>query len=198
VTIFRGSRKGLDRGRTIKVGNSPQGVAIGDVGGSGRADIVTVNRLSRDISILIGKKGGFRKQVRVAASTEPSSVAVGQLGRGGKADIAVSSASSRLFTVLYGGKKRLEVRRFNGLRGADGIDIGRIDGDRRADIALASSAKSKVAMFHGRSSGFSRGRVLAIPGGPTAIRIAHLDFDPNRDMATANVDGFSGSIIHQV
>lgn len=198
VTVFKGSRKGLERSRTAKVGDGPVSVAIGDVGGSGRSDIVTVNAQSRDITILLGRDNGFSKPRRIAASTEPTSVAVGQLGKGGKADIAVASASSRLFTVLYGGKNRLEVRRFNGLKGADGIDIGRIGNDRRADIGLASSAKSKVGIFNGRSGGFSRGKVLAIPGGPTAIKIAHLDFDPNRDMATANVDGFSGSIIHQV
>lgn len=198
ISIFKGSKKGLRRAGKIKVGgNAPTAIAIGDVGASGRRDIVTANARSRDISILLGKKGGLRKPKSVPVGPEPADVAIGQLGRGGGNDIAVVAAASSRFKILFGKKRGWLVRTFKGLKNAEAVDIGRIRGGKRADIVFGSSFRGKLAMYHRRGSGFRRGKVISLPGGPSAVLIAHLDFDPNRDIATANVDSFTASIVHQ-
>src|SRR5580765_4215165 len=41
-------------------GNGPQSVAIGDLNGDGRQDIVTANYDGDSVSVLLGRGGGFR------------------------------------------------------------------------------------------------------------------------------------------
>lgn len=46
---------GVLSGSSITVGNHPKGVAIADLNGDGKGDIVVCNNLDNDISIITGK-----------------------------------------------------------------------------------------------------------------------------------------------
>ena len=47
-------------GSPVPAGNSPQAVAAADLNGDGKADLVTANFISNDVTILLGNgQGGF-------------------------------------------------------------------------------------------------------------------------------------------
>ena len=73
----------------------PQSVAIGDLNGDGRPDLVVANA-SNKISLLLGNDaGGFQTQTPLSFSSgvlnNPSSVAVADLNGDGRLDLAVAN-----------------------------------------------------------------------------------------------------------
>ena len=89
------------------VGNNPQTVALGDVDGDGAVDVVTANRLSDDVSLLLGDgSGGFTPAPNspFAVGDGPLSLALGDIDGDGRPDAIVpsdsQSTSGELVSVL--------------------------------------------------------------------------------------------------
>ena len=71
-------------------GQGPQGLAVGDLRGNGRLDIVTANQTSASVSVLLGNGDGtFRPAVpyRVGRLARPLAVAVGDFTGDGIPDL---------------------------------------------------------------------------------------------------------------
>jgi hypothetical protein len=58
-TLLDAGPHGLSPGEQWPVGGDPESVALGDVNGDGRLDIVTANSYSNDVSVLLGQAGGL-------------------------------------------------------------------------------------------------------------------------------------------
>mgnify|MGYP002682764754 CR=1 FL=1 len=88
---------------TFAVGTSPLSVALGDVNGDGRLDIVVANRSSNTVSVLIANGAGvFEAAVNYSAVGQPSSVALGDVNGDGKLDIVATNQDSTKVVVLLG------------------------------------------------------------------------------------------------
>ncbi len=69
------------------VGDGPLAVALGDVNGDGRPDIVAANGLGNDVSVLLGLPGGeYATQARYAVGINPSALALGDVDGDNDAD----------------------------------------------------------------------------------------------------------------
>jgi hypothetical protein len=80
----------------FKVGENPQTVALGDVDGDGAVDLVTANRLSDNVSLLLGdSSGGFTPapDSPYAVGDGPQSLALGDIDGDGRPDVIVPSDS---------------------------------------------------------------------------------------------------------
>ena len=55
ISILRRDRDSFALSATIPVGKYPDGIAVGDLDGDGKADIVVANSEDNNISILFGK-----------------------------------------------------------------------------------------------------------------------------------------------
>jgi beta-glucanase (GH16 family) len=88
---------------SIDTGFAPVSVAIGDLNGDGRLDIVTANNLSDDVTVLLGNgASGFTAQTwDVAGGYGPSSVALGDMDGDGDLDIVTTNIDSDEATVLF-------------------------------------------------------------------------------------------------
>ncbi|HMB06115.1 MAG TPA: VCBS repeat-containing protein, partial [Isosphaeraceae bacterium] len=87
-------------------GSAPTSVAIGDVNGDGKPDLVTAN-IERttaspgDVSVLLGNGDGtFRPRAYFATGYSPSSVAIGDVNGDGKPDLVVANVASDDVSVL--------------------------------------------------------------------------------------------------
>ena len=70
-------------------------MAIGDVNGDGKPDIVVANAGSNTVSVLLGNGNGtFQAQQTFATGIHPMSVVVGDLTGDGKPDIVVANEVS--------------------------------------------------------------------------------------------------------
>lgn len=90
-------------GPKFSVGSGPQSVAVADLNGDGFFDIVTANKFTNDVSVLLGNGDGtFQAQQRFAAGSFPTSVAVADLNGDGIPDIVTANwVSGDLFTPTW-------------------------------------------------------------------------------------------------
>src|SRR5580765_4160618 len=72
-------------------GDGPQSVAIGDLNGDGRQDMVTANYDGDSVSVLLGRGGGFRKKSDYRTGEFPASIALGDFNGDGRPDVVVTS-----------------------------------------------------------------------------------------------------------
>ncbi len=76
-------------------------MAVADVNGDGRLDVLTANFYSNDVSILLGNGDGtFRAQQRFAVGVGPSSVAVADVNGDGRLDVVTANGGSHDVSVL--------------------------------------------------------------------------------------------------
>jgi len=89
----------------LAVSGKPADVAIADLDGDGRADLITANYETRDIAVLMGRGGGrFAPVHRVSVGpySLPHEVAVGDLDLDGRLDVVTINANTHDVTVLLG------------------------------------------------------------------------------------------------
>jgi hypothetical protein len=149
-------------GSPVPAGRSPFGLAIGDVNGDHRLDLVVGNwgghpedAASDAVNVLLGDgKGGFSPAPGspLRAGRAPARVAAGDLDGDGIADIAVANYAGDDVTVFYGGNTKL--RRGPTLRVGHrpgGIAIGDLNGDGKGDIVTADSEDGAVTVLLSRA-----------------------------------------------
>jgi hypothetical protein len=76
------------------VGQARWSVALSDVNGDGKSDIVTANDDSNTVSVLLGRGNGtFTDQVVYRVGPQPVAVAAGDLNGDGAIDVVVANAN---------------------------------------------------------------------------------------------------------
>lgn len=84
-------------------GDDPYKLALGDIDGDGKPDVVVANRESQSVSVLrnIGTPGNVKLATKVdfAAGVRPAGIAVGDLDGDGKLDMAVANRTSNTILV---------------------------------------------------------------------------------------------------
>ncbi|WP_193789081.1 FG-GAP repeat domain-containing protein, partial [Zavarzinella formosa] len=91
-------------GSPSAVGAGPFSVAVGDVNGDGKPDLVTANFGGNTVSVLLGGGNGtFAPASPFAVGTGPFSVAVGDVNGDGKLDLVTANRQADTVTVLLNG-----------------------------------------------------------------------------------------------
>ncbi|WMN12979.1 FG-GAP-like repeat-containing protein [Marivirga salinae] len=190
-------------------GADPFSVAIGDLDGDGKADLVLANFTSNTVSVLrnIGSPGvvDYAEKVDFNTNTNPISVAIGDLDGDGKADLAVANYSSTNVSVLRNtstiGTINFEPK-VDFATGANPhlIAIDDFDGDGKADIAVANrNSTFKVSVLRNTSIPGNisyETKIDFLSGGvPYSIATGDLDGDGKSDLAVANYNSNRVSVL---
>lgn len=193
----RGGTGGPAAPVTIVVANAGAiAVAVGDVTGDGRPDIVYATRDA--LSVLRGAGGGvFGNEVSQRLATEPLALRVADFDGDGQADVAVLSADGvRVYRGQADGGLGPPAA-VEATSGAVVIDASDLDGDGRADLVIGRGNGS-VAVRSGRADGgFSAPVTLAAGTAVHALAIADVDRDGRRDIVVA-ARAPNGSAVLQV
>lgn len=179
----------------------PFAVAIGDLNGDGKADLVVANSGNPStVSVLLGDgHAGF-----AAATTYPSggafasSVAIGDLNGDGKADVAVTNINSNNVCVLLGtgggalGPPTCFMTGTTPDLSPRSAVIADLNGDGRLDLVVTNPNAFNVGVFLGNGTGllgpvanYATGR----PSEPLSVAVADLNLDGRLDLAVANNTG---------
>ena len=181
------------------VGQNPDFVAIGDVNGDGRPDIVVTSNASNTVSVLLGKANGtFAAAVNYPVGSGPSSVAIADFNGDGKPDLAVSNLGDLTVSILLGngdGTFRAQ-KKTSVTLGAESLAAGDFNKDGKQDLAVVSILGVTILIGNGDGT-FQPPPLLGSVGsrsGTGNIVAADLNGDGKLDLAVANTDGSTVSI----
>ena len=198
-------------------GTEPESIAIADVNGDGKPDLIIANYSSNNVSVLLGTgTGSFTPATGspFPVGANPSSVAVADVNGDGKLDIVTSNHGSNNVSVLLGtGTGSFTAAIGSPLSLATGarpssVAIADVNGDGKADLVVANYGLNSVTVFPGLGTGttpfVSNNAVSFSLGGtsvkaPESVVVADVNGDGKPDIITANygsysTDGTNGSV----
>ena len=202
VEIRLARRNGSFRApKKLIAGDDPDGVAIARLNGDKRPDVAVANYSDNDVSVFLQRRNGsFRK----AAEDLPGGpgnwqVEIADLNRDGHNDIVTinySNAAPDDVISVHLGKKRgfKPVTSYPGGGGGLGVEIGRLNGDKRPDV-VASSTDGIVSPYLTRRDGTLKvGNAVDLGSATSFSPLALGDFTGEGKLDVVVADYDSGSL----
>lgn len=189
---------GLGERLIIPLGGRTRGIAVADLNGDLRPDIVVSDFQNGDVAILRGRPDGVPALIsRLAAGPQPSAITTGDFNGDGRVDIAVTLLEIGEVAVFlqnpngtFAAPRRSPVTG-TGLR-AGPIAMERIDADcdDRDDLVIANNALNSVAILRSSGNGtFTISNEInptLVGDLPTALLVADFNSDGRQDFAVTN------------
>jgi len=195
---------GLPAG-TFAVGSDPDSVALADVNGDGRLDIVTANYNDNTVSVLLGDgQGNFAPDPHsspglppgaFAVGTSPAYVAVADLGNG-HADIVAANQLDDTVSVLLGNADGTFQPAQSFAVGVEPNAVAVADfGNGHPDIVTANQLDNTVSVLLGNGYGtFQPAPSVAVGSSPESVAVADFG-NGHPDIVTANFTADTVSVL---
>jgi hypothetical protein len=182
-----------------KINTKPCWVHIADIDGDGKADLVTSNESSDNISVLRNQSTSgtisFASPVYFTANNSPDNFAIGDIDQDGKPDVAVVNYASNNICVFRNtstsGTVSFATRvNFSTPTGPRDLEINDVNGDGWPDISVLTTTTAGISVFENTSvSGTislatSIDFTLPASSAPRQLSIADIDRDEKPDMLT--------------
>jgi ankyrin repeat protein len=176
----------------LAAGTDPQGVAVGDFNGDGKADLASANFKSNTVSVFLGNGDGtFLAKVDYTVGANPLSLAVADFNGDGALDLAVANAGNGTVSVLLNaGNGTFQPAQSNGAGSRpQSVAIGDFDGDGRLDLVVSSLNSANVSVLSGSGDGTFQAAVNSPAGTqPSGVVVGDFNLDRVADIAVANFD----------
>ncbi|TDN37256.1 hypothetical protein E4631_25160 [Hymenobacter sp. UV11] len=177
-------------------GSYPRSIAVADVNGDGKPDLLTANPVSNTAGVLLGTgTGSFGAATTFSngAGSYPVSIAVADVNGDGKPDLLMANQSNSTAGVLLGTGTGSFGAATIFSTGADsypnGIAVADVNGDGKPDLLTANSSSSTAGVLLGTGTG-NFGAVTTFSTGagstPVSITVADGNGDGIPDLFTAN------------
>ena len=185
--------------------DGPTFLAVGDLNGDNRPDVVIVNRLGRGISIMLSDADRtFVAKPNLVVGRNPQAVAVADFNRDKRLDFAVTSEIDDVVYLFNGrGDGSFTFARLVDIRtptqktaktsvGAYGIASGDFNRDGKLDLAVTQYQTDLLAILLGNGNGtFQTPVTIPVGRHPTYLATARL----NDDLLPGDTDDFVDLVI---
>ena len=191
-------------------GMGPISVSVGDFNGDGKLDLAVANYSMNTLSILLGDgTGHFSLASSPGTGMGPASVAVGDFNGDGKLDLVVANYNGNTLSILLGdgtGNFNLVSSSATGVL-PESVAVGDLNGDGKLDLVvpnvcgndLRCKTVGTVSILLGDGTGnFTPVSSPATGTGPLSVALGAFNHDGRLDIAAANMDDNTVSILRQV
>ena len=195
-------------------GSLPYSVSIGDINGDGSPDVAVANRDSNTTSILINTTAtgattpNFAPKVDFPTGSLPQSVSIGDINLDGKTDVAVANRASNTTSILInttptGATTPTFAPKIDFPTGDTpwSVSIGDFNSDGSPDVATANLFSNTTSILinttaTGATTPTFAPKVDFTTGvGPWSVSIGDFNGDGSPDVATANINSSTTSIL---
>ncbi len=190
------------------LGSAPKNVALADLDGDRRLDIITSNINNGTISIFrnISNPGtitssSFGSRVNISVGGVPTDVKVSDINGDGKPDIVVLNAATSVISILRNisnlgsittGSFLAKVD-FSVGSGPELLEIADLDGDSKPDLIASNSFDDTFSVLQNISTSYEISSVSFLPkidfptgNFPTGIAVGDLDGDGKKEIVISN------------
>jgi hypothetical protein len=181
--------------RAYATGHPSAAVAIGDLTGDAKPDLVSANgSRTHTVSVLINKGNGrFRAKREFRTGPGPQSVAIGDLNADGSPDVATANDANTVSVLFNNGDGGLRPKRdYATGRGPRAVAIDDVNGDSKPDLVTANTGGANgISVLLNTGDGTFQSRRDFGPGvSPFDLAIGDLNGDRKADLATVNESSF--------
>lgn len=167
----------------LRITHDPQAVAIADLDGDGRGDVV-IGNASSNVSVLLASQQGLPIPRSFSTGWRPLHIDIADLDADGYPDLVTANLLENSVSVLRGlGGGRFAARQdFLTGFGPLSLGIGDVDGDARLDVVAAGRDANTISVLLGRGDGTLRTNTdFGTGGSPGGIVLADADADGRLD-----------------
>jgi hypothetical protein len=186
----------------LTVGAEPKAVAIVDLDGDGRSDVVVARATpSGAVTVLRGQPSGafLRSDANTRAGDTPYSLAIADYDKDGTLDVAVANYFGAEVAAMFGGDFQTRVAMPSGGAHPFSLAAADLDGDGRADLVSSNQVGKSLSVFRNQGAqSFGAAVPLSLGETPGGIVVGDLDGDgaSRLDVAVAMSDSARLRIFH--
>jgi hypothetical protein len=200
VSVLLGNGDGtFQTQHMVAVGSVPSAVAVTDLNGDGKPDLVVLNSFDNTMSVLLGNgDGSFQTPHTTAVGSHPSAVAVADLTGDGIPDLVVANTDDHTVSVLLGnGDGSFQTQLiFDVGSFPDAVAVADLNGDGKPDLVAANANDTTVNVLLGNGDGsFQTRQTVDVGAFPDAVAVADLNGDGKPDLIVTNRNNKTVSVL---
>jgi len=198
----------------FSTGSNPNRIAIGDIDGDGKPDLIVTNKSDNTVSVFRNTSFpgsvAFDAKVNFATGASPSDVAIGDIDRDGKPDLAVTNYTDNTVSVfkntgiqdiIYAGSFSAKIDFITGTNPGS-VVFGDFNFDSYLDMIVLNETDNTITAFRNTSSpgsinagSFVEKATFSIGDKPFDAAISDIDGDGKPDLIVANYTDNTVSVL---
>jgi hypothetical protein len=193
---------------------APRSVAVGDLNGDGRPDLVIANADADSVSVLLDQTppgatvASFGPQQTFATGSAPGAVAVGDVNGDGRPDLITANTGAGTVSVLLNQTPpgatvaSFAPQQTFATGGApDAVVIADVNGDRQPDLVVANEGSGTVSMLLNQTApgatalSFFPQQTFAAGSFPASVVVGDFNGDGQPDLLIADLFGTTLTVL---